>query len=255
MKEVRLNKKKVVLYDSIEELPITRFHKYNKMLLVDSGVGSDLDAFNGHIERVIRYINKNDLKNAAAELENLRQNVYFIQSNVSPHNLAFAVLVQSIDGRACDDLTDDGLQKTLAEISGEKQKEVTEHFDSVKKKIDEELRLYFPALFDSSIAKEYYDKLKKRTEIILKKISGKEIEQSDIDGITDELVLFNDPKKFGGSESVEIRQDKQFERMCLLISENLHTEPKKFTVLEYYNALEYLKEMAKKAEKLTTKNK
>ena len=38
MKEVELAGHKVVLYDSIDELPIARFHKYNRYLLVDAGV-------------------------------------------------------------------------------------------------------------------------------------------------------------------------------------------------------------------------
>ena len=134
MREIKLNKKKVLLYDSIEELPITRFHKYNKMILVDAGIGSDLAGLDRLIERVARYVKKNDLKNAEAELENMRQNVYFIQNNISPRYLAFAALVKSVDGVSCDDLSDDGLQKIVNMLSDENHKEVTDHLDSVKKK-------------------------------------------------------------------------------------------------------------------------
>lgn len=45
MKNVPIKGMNVELYDSIEDLPIMRFHKYNKMLLVDAGVGSDLSDF------------------------------------------------------------------------------------------------------------------------------------------------------------------------------------------------------------------
>ena len=54
MKTVLINNKKVELYDSIEDLPIIRFHKYNKMLLVDAGVGSDLADFDRHVEQALR---------------------------------------------------------------------------------------------------------------------------------------------------------------------------------------------------------
>lgn len=96
MKECIINKHNVVLYDSIDELPMLRFHKYNKMLLVDAGVGSDLSDFDRHIEKVIRYLNSPTPNMATVELENMRQNIYFIQSEVSPRHLAFAVLVKSI---------------------------------------------------------------------------------------------------------------------------------------------------------------
>lgn len=51
MKNVQIKGMNVELYDSIDDLPIMRFHKYNKMLLVDAGVGSDLSDFDRHIER------------------------------------------------------------------------------------------------------------------------------------------------------------------------------------------------------------
>ena len=69
MKEVKLGKHKVMLYNSIDELPIVRFHRYNKMLLVDAGLGSDLSAIDGHIERAVRFIQNDRHKEAATEME------------------------------------------------------------------------------------------------------------------------------------------------------------------------------------------
>ena len=68
-----MNGHSVQIYASIEELPIVRFHKYNKCLLVDAGVGSDLNAFDTHIERVVRFIRADKREDAAKELENMRQ--------------------------------------------------------------------------------------------------------------------------------------------------------------------------------------
>ena len=213
MKNVQIKGMNVELYDSIEDLPIMRFHKYNKMLLVDAGVGSDLSDFDRHIEKVIRYLNSPTPNMATVELENMRQNIYFIQSEVSPRHLAFAVLVKSIN---------------------------------------DELRLYFPRLFDDATLKEYYDKLKQRTIVVLRTIidgRATEADAKEIDDITAELITYFNPQTFTGAESVEIRHDRQFENMCLILSQNLHVDPKKFTVLEYYNAFEYIKEQAKKANK------
>lgn len=52
MKNVQIKGMNVELYDSIEDLPIMRFHKYNKMLLVDAGVGSDLSDLDRHIDNI-----------------------------------------------------------------------------------------------------------------------------------------------------------------------------------------------------------
>lgn len=252
MRTVQIKGMSVEIYDSIEDLPIMRFHKYNKMLLVDAGVGSDLADFDRHIEKAIRYASGTAPGLAVAELQNLRQNVYFIQSEISPRNLAFAVLVKSVNGKPRNDLSDDGLQQTMNLFKDVANSEITAQLEAVKKKIDDELRLYFPGLFDDAALKEYYDKLKQRTIAVLRTIiDGRttEADAKEIDGITAELITYFNPQTFTGPGSVEIRHDRQFEDMCLILSQNLHVDPKKFTVLEYYNAFEYIKGQSKKANR------
>ena len=90
--------------------------------------------------------------------------------------------------------------------------------------------MYFPRLFDDATVKEYYDQLKRRTVLILQTIidgGSKPEREKEIDDITAELITYFNPKSFSGSDSVEIEQDKQFEKMA------------------YYNAFEYIKEMVK----------
>ena len=170
MKTLKFAGKTIEVYDDIENLPVTRFHKYNKMLLVDAGIGSDIADFDKHISRISAFLAKNDNKQAITELENIRQNVYFIQSGVSPRNLAFAVLVKSIDGKPCDDLSDEGLKKIVDMFADVPYKDLAASIEAVKKKIDRELQIYFPRLFDDATVKEYYDQLKRRTVLILQTI-------------------------------------------------------------------------------------
>jgi hypothetical protein len=130
-------------------------------------------------------------------------------------------------------------------------KDLTDHMDTVKKKIDEELQTYFPSLFDDSTIKEYYDDLKKRTILMLQAIikGGTDEAQAEIDKITIALITYNKPNVFSGSDNMEIQHDKSFENMCLLISQKLHVDAKKQTVLEFYNAFEYIKDMMKAESK------
>lgn len=244
MKTVKLGKHTIEVYDSIEALPVNRFHKYNKMLLVDAGIGSDLADFDSHIERAIRFCrSKPEL--AATELENLRQNVYFIQSEMSPKNLAFCTLIKTLNGEPCDDISDESLKRLHDKISDVANSELTAELEAVKKKIDEELNVYFPKVFDDSTVKEYYDQLRRRTLTMLDAIISGEDKHDEIEQITNLLLTFAKPSIFFGPDSIEIQYDKQFESMCLMLSQKLHVNPKNFTVLEYYNAFEYLKEQAK----------
>lgn len=244
MKTIKLGKHTVEIYDNIEMLPIVRFQKFNKLMLVDSGLGSDLSDFDSHIEKAIRFC-KTKPEYTMAELENLRQNVYFIQSELSPKFLSFCVLIKALDGEPCDDLSDEGLKKLLDKISDTPMMEMTAQIDAVKKKIDEELSTYFPKVFDDATAKEYYDYVKSRTIAMLDAIITGEDKSAEIDRITDMLFTFSKPSIFYGSDSIEIQYDRQFENMCLLLSQKMNVNPKTFTVLEYYNAFEFLKDQQK----------
>lgn len=234
-----INKKIIRLYDCIDEIPITRFHKYNKCILLDAGIGSNLSDIDSHIERLYRYI-KNDSKLAIQELENLRNSLYMVSQCVSPKFLSFAVLIESINGKKKDDLSDEGLKNVLEEIGSLPNGEVSEVLEELKKKVDDELKLYFPNIFDSSIQKEFYDKLKKRTNKVLEGIlEGKDV-TAELEEIDFNLMGYSKPKCFSGKDSEEIKFDKQFENMCLLINQKLNADAKSMNVLEYYNAYEYI---------------
>ena len=250
MKEVELNGHKVRVYDSIDGLPMVRFHRYNRMLLVDAGIGSDIGDFDSHIERVVRYIRKGDNDSAAKEMDNLRQNVYMIMSGQSVRDLSFACLVESIDGMETDDLSPEGLKKVLHLLGGATRKEITEAYASVKKKIDDELGLYFPRLFDDVMTREYYDILKRLTVTMLARMADGDSEErkKEAEEFRERLVLFQKPKVFTGHDGLEVRHDKDFETMCLMITKETGRDAKTMTVLEYYNAYEYLKEKARKAQ-------
>lgn len=251
MRTTKIGKYNVEMYDAIEELPMQRFHKYNKMLLIDAGIGSDLADFDRHIEKAAIYARSKTPELAATELDNMRQNIYFIQTGLSPRYLAFAVLVKSIDGKECNDLSDDGLQKIVDMFADVPVKDIAAEFSEVKKKIDDELQTYFPRMFDDASVKEYYDELRRRTLVILDSIINGETDEkrTEIERITTELLIYNKPQIFSGTDNVEIAFDKQFEKMCLLLSQHLNINPKKYTVMEYYNAYEYIMEMMKEKAK------
>lgn len=250
MKELQLNGHKVRIYDSIDALPITRFHSYNRMLLVDAGVGSDISDFDNHIERMVRYIRKGDNDSAAKELDNLRQNVFMIMSGQSVRDMSFACLVASIDDEPCDDLSPEGLQKVIETLGGATRGELTEAYQSAKKKIDQDLSLYFPSLFDDVTTREYYDIVKRLTLTNLKRIAdGDSDERKEAaEQLRERLILFQKPKVFTGSEGIEVRHDKEFETMCLAITKETGRDAKRMTVLEYYNAYEYLREKTRKTQ-------
>ena len=245
MKVGKINKHKIEIFDAIDEMPIQRFQKYNKYMLIDSGVGSDLQDILDHVERAKIYIKANPAM-AVAELDNLRQAIYLVSEEMSPKYMAFAVLVNKIDGKPADDLSDVGLKKVLETLRDAPKTWIDRILDSVKKKIDRELSLYFPGKFEDATTKQYFDELRSHTLLRLKHIiTGEDVEQACKE-IEIRLAMLIKPRIFSGKRSAEIAYDKQFEEMCLVLSQNLQVQPQRMTVLQFYNAFEYLKKQAKK---------
>lgn len=232
----------VELYDCIEELPMARFHKFNKMLLIDSGVGSDIADVGAHIERVSHYIDLGKTEEARTELENMRQGIYMVMNGVNTRHLAFAALVHSVDGQPRGDLSDEGLRVTLSLLAEVPVCELSRLVSAAKKKIDDELLAYFPSQFEDTRSKEYYDLLRRRTLAIVDALVEGDMEsrESEIRDFSVQLIEYTRPQRFGGRDNMEIRYDKNFESMCIVMSQRLNANPKQYTVMEYYAAAEHI---------------
>lgn len=58
------------------------------------------------------------------------------------------------------------------------------------------------------------------------------------------------PKSFSGRQSEEVKSVKGFEEAVVYLSQYTTRDPKKMTVLEFYQALETIKKQNKKNKKL-----
>lgn len=232
------------VYDSVDEMPIVNFQKYNKYLLIDSGIGSDADDIDAHIVKIAKYIKSNNNKKALQELQNMRQNIYMVNSEISPKYLAFAALIHSVDGKEVNDLSDDGLKKLLQDLKEVKHSKVVDFLLWLKKKVTNELEIYFPGDFVNPKEKEAYDKLKARTLLVLDSVINDTDNSEQINTIDMIMLNMHTPKTYIGSESVEVKYDKQFESTCLLIAQKTNMDARKMTVLQFYNAIDNIKTQA-----------
>jgi hypothetical protein len=255
MKTITINKKIVRLYDSIDEMPIINFQKYNKYLLIDSGIGSDADDIDAHITRIAKFIKINNSKKALQELQNMRQNMYMINNEISPKYLAFAALIHSIDGKEINDLSDDNLKFILKDLKTIKHSRIIEFLAWLKKKVTTELEIYFPGDFINPKEKDVYDKLKLRTLLVLESIISNKNNSEQIKSIDDLIFGIYSPKKYTGSESVEIKYDKQFENACILIAQKTNLNAKNMTVIQFYNAIDNIRQQTEAENKSIKRHK
>jgi carbonic anhydrase len=135
MKVIDTGKHVIKLYDSVDELPIGAYQRYNKFLLIDAGIGSSVDDFDAHIVKLAKLIGNNEREKAMQELQNMRQNLFMVNSKVSPKYLAFAALVYSIDGKKIEAVSDDDYSELLAKIQEMPHNLLTKTLDWLKKKL------------------------------------------------------------------------------------------------------------------------
>lgn len=235
----------VKVYDSIEELPIINFQKYNKFMLIDSVIGGDIADIDVSVLKVLKYIQQGDTDMAVKQLDNMRNAMHLVAQEISPKYLAFTALLAEIDGKPITDVSDSNLMSILEVLNTERKYFIDAILSQFKKKIDVELGTYFPKSQNSAYIKELYSKLKNRVILELDGILNDICDYEAIDRIDTDLLLSSKPKVFSGPDSFEIKNDKQFNDLCLTISKSLNVDVKKLTVFEFYNAIDYIEKNSK----------
>jgi len=235
----------VKVYDSIEELPIINFQKYNKFMLIDSVIGGDVADIDVSVLKVLKYIQQGDTDMAVKQLDNMRNAMHLVAQEISPKYLAFTALLAEIDGKPITDVSDSNLMSILEVLNTERKYFIDAILLQFKKKIDVELGTYFPKSQNSAYTKELYSKLKDRVILELDGILKDICDYEAIDRIDTDLLLSSKPKVFSGPDSFEIKNDKQFNDLCLTISKSLNVDVKKLTVFEFYNAIDYIEKNSK----------
>ena len=118
MIDVEFNGNFLQMHNDIN-MPVEVYTNYNRYVLIDSGIGATITDLDTHIAKAVRFIDKDQKKEATDTLMNLRQCYSFIVENTSPELLSFCALVYSINGKVWEDKSDDGLKK-LSELLAKK---------------------------------------------------------------------------------------------------------------------------------------
>ena len=150
---MKKREERIIFYENAEELPLRRYQKFTKHIMIACGVGENLADYDSRTQKAIVYLKAQDVINASKELQNRRQLVFNALNEYSPQNMALAVLVKSIDGKEYNDLSGEGLEKVLDKLDelGYTKKEALSTIDRLKKKLNQNLLCIFPA-FSKMIA-------------------------------------------------------------------------------------------------------
>ena len=114
---LKLGKHKIEFYDSIDTLPFCRFNAFNKYVMLDAELGSDVMAFDSKVGKIFQFLGKKMVDEALGEMYNLRNTYHNIMTNNNVHGLAFACLIKSIDGELVKDFSQSNLDEILKKLS------------------------------------------------------------------------------------------------------------------------------------------
>ena len=134
----KLGKHTVEFYDSIDSLPFDRFNSFNKFVMLDAELGSDVIAFDQKISKIFQFLGKEMIKEATGELYNLRNTYHNIMTENNVRGLAFACLIRKIDDEKIEDYSIENMKSILKKLSGWGLEigHVKESNDSIKKNLN-----------------------------------------------------------------------------------------------------------------------
>lgn len=118
MKEVKINGGiEIKFYDSIKELPILRYHEFQKAALQDSGIGSDMTAVSAHLSLLHKFLNADKKGQAMRETINLHNNLFFMLEGVNIKSFCFAAMIFSINGKPLNDISEENVKRVIKHLS------------------------------------------------------------------------------------------------------------------------------------------
>lgn len=134
---LKLGKHTVEFYDSIDSLPFDRFNSFNKFVMLDAELGSDVIAFDQKISKIFQFLGKEMTKEATGELYNLRNTYHNIMTQNNVRGLAFACLIRKIDDEKIEDYSIENMKSILKKLSGWGLEigQIKESNDSIKKNL------------------------------------------------------------------------------------------------------------------------
>lgn len=125
----------IELFGSIKELPVKRYKVMQQYLLQDSGIGSDIEAIDERMTRLVTFMEAAKHDEAKEELANLRYTFFSAISGLDFKTKAFACLVSKVNGKPAEDLSSDGLNKIAELFDNISVEEMEKHWELIKKKL------------------------------------------------------------------------------------------------------------------------
>ncbi|MBX0293132.1 hypothetical protein K3G63_21990 [Hymenobacter sp. HSC-4F20] len=241
-------------YQSIMELPAGRHMEYQCYMALDAGVGSTPEDVERHTALSARFgARKGKEYEEFLEKSNAHYAQHFVEMNYSPRRLAFAVLVETVDGVPTTDITEHGLESLFTQLTvlGLTDELINKSLASVREAFGSELAEHFPSRYDqdgSEINKAV--QLKRRGLAMCNYLLDQDPKHlKTIEDVDNALLDMMEPEVFetGHPENALVMRRIAFSQLCGVLADHGTPEPEKMTLFQFQARIDYItKKMASK---------
>ena len=246
---VKHKKHEIELFDSIQNLPILRFQKFNKYQMIDSEIGNDFNDYDRRTEKALAFLHKGMVNEAILELNNRRQTVFNAYNEFSPRGKSFAVLVKRIDGKVYEGYAPDDLDLILQHLEdiGFDMNATLNSMEQVKKKIETELVVYFPTYFPKNSKNETVALRVKRANTLLDYIITGKNQDKEVYEIEKEILEHDKPNIWNVwvENNMERTLEVDFHKFGIAVTKMSGQKLNEITTFTFYATVEQLRDEQK----------
>jgi hypothetical protein len=236
----------IELYDSIQNLPILRFQKFNKYQMIASDIGSDFADYDQRTQKALAFLQKNMVNEAIQELNNRRQLVFNAYNESNPNSRSFAVLVKRIDKQKFTKYAPDDLDQIMTKLNdiGFEAETMFEQLKEVKKKIELELQVYYKNFFPKVGNVEFLALRVKRLNLLCDEIIDEKEIKDPLFEVEKELLENDKPNKWDiwADNNMERILEVDFQKFALNVTQLSGMNLNDTSTFAFYAGVEYLKE-------------
>jgi len=236
----------------IQTIPYFNYQKFQKYLILSSGLGSDTNAVVNRVANLQTLAAEERFEDIQIESGNLVLAIYSVIEGLSYESMAFACMVKSIDGKVFNIASDEAVRELSSTVvaTGITQAEVQEYIDLLKKKIDSQLNHAFKPN-EANI--DYLEAVHFHTLLQLKLALDPEPDtEAQVKAAYNKILDLSKPKILDTrlQGNIITQMDKDYQKTMLSFKENNIQGGENFTIFDFYTTCEYYAEKtaAHKAE-------
>jgi len=247
MKKIAIKGHIIEFYEPVlDSVPSKSLHNFNKFCIIESNTGGGLDSVMDMINKAVKLINTDNKAKAVDTLNNLSQSITMVVEQIDPLSLAFASVVYSINDIVVTDRSPEGVRDLIHSLTGITREEVAGFVVDFKKKIADEMEIYFPEKTRKGKLNSYYSAIKNKAlaicDSIINDTDDEEIKLKDAI-----LMRYLAPIKI--DSDFEVQYDKDYANLCLSIDKEMNTKIENDTAFKFYQASDFVKKLYKNGGK------